>query len=217
MKFTIVHLYSDLLNLYGASGNLKVLSTYLQKQGVKVKILKKSINDEIDYDSVDMIYLGSGTEESLELARKDILMRKAEVTDFIKAEKFFFAEGNSLELLCNSINGQEALAVYDYDVKYGTRIRKEVAFDSALITEKLYGFVNSYSLIEKNDVIDYGFVINNLYASYLLGPLFARNPHFCEWYVNRVMKYIDSEYIIEDFFNSLDRQAFDEFKNIIND
>jgi len=217
MKFTIVHLYHDLLNLYGASGNIKVLRRYLENQGVVVEVIEASVNSDINYESADMIYLSSGTEESLELARKDLLQRKNNIITFIDSEKFIYAEGNSLELFCNTVNGKEGLALYDYDVTYHDRIKEEVDFVSSLVPERIYGFINAYSLIEKNDdLIEYGFIIKNLTACYLLGPIFARNPHLTEFYVKKMMNYLDPSLEIKNFANELDHQAYIEYIEILN-
>lgn len=217
MKFTIVHLYHDLLNLYGGSGNLKVLKRYLETQDVIVEIVKASIDCEIKYENIDMIYMASGTEESLELARQDIIQREEEIKAFLESGKFFYAEGNSLELFCKSINGAKGLALYDYDVIYHDRIKREVDFVSSLVPERLYGFVNAYSLIEKNsDLVEYGFIIKNLTACYLLGPVFARNPHLAEFYTKKIMSYLNPTIEVKPFLNELDHQAYIEYIELLN-
>ena len=40
MEITIGHLYYDLMNLYGESGNIKVLTYQLEKQNIKVNVKK---------------------------------------------------------------------------------------------------------------------------------------------------------------------------------
>ena len=48
MNITIAHLYYDLLNLYGESGNVKALEYQLEGQGITVKIKFLTIGDTID-------------------------------------------------------------------------------------------------------------------------------------------------------------------------
>lgn len=61
MEITIGHLYYDLMNLYGEIGNIKVLTYHLKNQGIKVNIKNLSIDDDINFDELDLIYIGSGT------------------------------------------------------------------------------------------------------------------------------------------------------------
>ena len=58
MKVTIAHLYYDIANLYGESGNVTVLSHYLQDQGIEVEIVKKSIGEVFEFDKYQFVYIG---------------------------------------------------------------------------------------------------------------------------------------------------------------
>ena len=64
----ILHLYPDLMNLYGDYGNITVLKRHLEDQGVKVTVDKKDIDEVIDFSKYDFIYMGSGTENNQKLA-----------------------------------------------------------------------------------------------------------------------------------------------------
>ena len=68
----VLHLYYDLLNLYGENANTRCIKEELTRSNIKVKVDLKSINDKIDFEKYDIIYIGSGSEESLELALEDI-------------------------------------------------------------------------------------------------------------------------------------------------
>lgn len=59
----ILHLYYDLMNLYGEYGNVVVLVKHLEDQGEEVIVDKKTIGDQIDFTQYDFIYCGSGTEK----------------------------------------------------------------------------------------------------------------------------------------------------------
>ena len=49
----VAHLYYDLMNLYGESGNLLALKKHLENQQVKVKITNLSIEDDLDFSKCD--------------------------------------------------------------------------------------------------------------------------------------------------------------------
>ena len=54
----ILHLYYDLMNLYGEYGNVVVLAKHLEDQGEEVIVDKKTIGDQIDFTQYDFIYCG---------------------------------------------------------------------------------------------------------------------------------------------------------------
>ena len=64
MTINIMHLYYDLLNLYGESGNIKILKNYFENQGIKVNIHFMTINDNISLENIDIIYIGNGTKSN---------------------------------------------------------------------------------------------------------------------------------------------------------
>ena len=46
MEVKILHLYSDIMNLYGEYGNIKILEKHLKDQGFEVIIDRKTIGEE---------------------------------------------------------------------------------------------------------------------------------------------------------------------------
>src|SRR5574344_1232492 len=98
MKLIIGHLYYDLMNLYGENGNIKVLEYHLKKQNIEYEIKKLSINDDIKFEKLDLIYIGSGTEKNRNIVLEDILKYKKEIKECYKNNKFFLITGNAIEL-----------------------------------------------------------------------------------------------------------------------
>src|SRR5574344_749417 len=94
----ILHLYYDLLNMYGENGNMKALVKNLEKQNAKVIVDFKSLNDQINLKDYDVIYLGTGTEENYDLAKIDFLKYKNDIKEAIKNNIFILATGNALDL-----------------------------------------------------------------------------------------------------------------------
>ena len=104
MEITIGHLYYDLMNLYGESGNIKVLTYQLEKQNIKVNVKKLSIKDEINFDELDLIYIGSGTLNNQKLVLNDILKYKNDIYKYYNNNKFFLITGKSISK-SNSFSG----------------------------------------------------------------------------------------------------------------
>ena len=84
MEINILHLYYDLLNLYGENGNIKALKKHLEEQNIKVNIEFLTLNDKIDFKKYDFVYIGSGTEKNLNLALKDLIKYKKSIKEYIE-------------------------------------------------------------------------------------------------------------------------------------
>ena len=84
----VLHLYYDLLNLYGENANTRCIKRTLELNKIKVNVDLKSIGDKIDFKKYDLIYIGSGSEEDLLLALDDIKTRKEELKKYIEDDKY---------------------------------------------------------------------------------------------------------------------------------
>ncbi len=51
MKITIGHLYPDMLNLYGDSGNIITLKHRLESRGIEAEDRAYNIDEDIDFDA----------------------------------------------------------------------------------------------------------------------------------------------------------------------
>ena len=65
-----------LLNLYGENANTRCLHNELKRNGIKVNIDFRSINEQINFDKYDIVYIGFGSEDNLFLALSDIMKKK---------------------------------------------------------------------------------------------------------------------------------------------
>jgi hypothetical protein len=205
----IAHLYYDLMNLYGENGNLRVLVKHLENQDIKVTTHFLTIDDEIDFTKYDIFYLGSGSKENFELVLNDIKKYHKDIKNAIAQNKFFIVTGNSLDLFGKyyvDLNGNEhkCLDVLDYDShETDFRIVGEQTFKFHNLEDVIIGFqnrncvlknVNEPHLFEVDDGTGYlpksnyeGILKNNFYGTYLLGPILARNPHFTEYIVKKIV------------------------------
>ncbi|MBO6195626.1 MAG: hypothetical protein J6O56_04750 [Bacilli bacterium] len=213
MKITIGYLYFDLLNLYGDSGNIKTLLYHLKEQGVKVDIKYISLGDKIDFDKIDLLYTGSGTNNNLLVALEDIKKYKKDIEKFIKDKKFILATGNSLELFGNYIVSSKkikALGIFDYVSMYQKRIVKDVNVKSNIIEDQIIGFENHNGniLTFDEDIIK----IDNFYGTYIIGPLLVRNPKFCSYFIKELITSKDKDFKFKEGNYKLDELAYENAK-----
>lgn len=234
MKLIIAHLYYDLLNLYGENGNLKALKKQLEDQGIKVIIKNLSINDTLDFNSYDLVYMGMGTEENQKLALKHLLPYKDTIKECIENNHFFLITGNSLELFGKHImdidnKKHKALNIFDFEAKeQSTSVVGELTFKCSLIKDDIIGFqnrrsigtsLNDYPLFEvikgigsnphsNNEGIHY----HNFYGTYVIGPLLVRNPKFLTYFTKELINYHNKKFKFKAFDVKVDTLAYHNFK-----
>ncbi len=203
----VLHLYSDLLNLYGEYGNAAILKNRLESAGLKkVEIIKHKFGEKIDLKGIDFIYCGSGTEKKLLKAAKDLLTYRDDFIEYNKNGGIALFTGNASELLGKSIKDfdgktTECLTVFDYETEFvaNTRFTGDVICECSLIPHSIIGFINKSSnttasntpfLSVKNQFCNFyipetdGSVNNNFFGTHLIGPILIKNPPLLEYFVN---------------------------------
>lgn len=218
MEITIGHLYYDLMNLYGEIGNIKVLTYHLKNQGIKVNIKNLSIDNDINFDELDLIYIGSGTNNNQLLVLNDILKYKEDIHKYYNDNKFFLITGNAIELFGEQIididnNVHEGLKLFDYYTKENKkRIVNEVYIPSLFTKENILGFNNHFGSIYKDNIkLDNKFIFNNnFYGTYTLG-LLPRNPSFTKYFIKQLIINKNKKFKIKDFNFKLDKKAYTDF------
>ena len=218
MEITIGHLYYDLMNLYGEIGNIKVLTYHLKNQGIKVNIKNLSIDDNINFDELDLIYIGSGTNNNQLLVLNDILKYKEDIHKYYNNNKFFLITGNAIELFGEQIididnNVHEGLKLFDYYTKENKkRIVNEVYIPSLFTKENILGFNNHFGSIYNDNIkLDNKFIFNNnFYGTYTLG-LLPRNPSFTKYFIKQLIINKNKKFKIKDFNFKLDKKAYTDF------
>lgn len=205
----ILHLFYDLMNLYGDYGNVKALTRALTRKGEEVEVLRQSIGDELDFSDVGIVYIGSGTERNQKVALDYLRNYKSAVSDALE-KSVFLATGNSFEMFGNKITGSEqysGLELFDFEVRKGS---ERIVTDSIVEFEdfedkEIIGFINKASQIhlgssEKplfkvkqgagNSEFQAGFegIRNkNFYGTHIIGPLLIRNEFLADYFAERAI------------------------------
>lgn len=227
MKIVIAHLYYDLLNLYGESGNVKALKKQLEDQNIKVEVKFLTIDDELDFSSYDVVYIGSGTKENQSLALKHLIKYKNSIKKYINDNKFLIATGNAYEMFGKKIDNIKALNVFDYEAKSEDfRMVDECVFKCDLINEFVIGFQNQGTTLKNNEnsffevikgIGNYpksnfeGYQENNFYGTYLIGPLLIRNPHLLKYMVKEIVSLKYPNFKFKKFNLKLETKAYNKY------
>ncbi len=217
----IAHLYYDLMNLYGESGNILALTTALKRQGVKFTVSYLTKKDKIDFGKYDIFYMGMGSEKNQAVVLEDIKRYKTEIKKNIK-KKVFIMTGNSYELFGKRIDDTEALDIFNFESKtVRDRIVKEQVYKTYILDSLVIGFQNRSSVNDNEEnhlfeVIDgnadnnksryEGIHINNFYGTYTIGPLLIRNPHLLDKIIKDYFE--TNKYPYKEIKNTPDYQAY---------
>lgn len=212
----ILHLYYDLMNLYGEYANVSVLERYIEQQGINVEADKKSLYDDIDFSKYDFIYIGSGTEKKQLVALENMMQRKDAIKAAYESGAIILATGNAFELFGKKIispdgKENEALGFFDFFTKVSS---SERTLTDQVCTcpagKKTVGFINkaSENIGIKNPMftVDFGegnnkeektegIIEKNFFGTHLTGPCLVKNPHMAEYFVRLICEKEDKEYI----------------------
>ena len=196
----ILHLYHDLMNLYGDYANITALTKLLKSNGVEVEVDRLSLGDEVDFDSYDFVYIGSGTEKNMKVMLEDLRRHEDALTGYIGKEKVMLMTGNSFEALGKTLTDSggkiyEGLGLFNFDAVEQNKERSvgDVIFECPFLDRPVVGFINKCSEIfgidepmfkvrmglgnRKGDVGE-GIRMNDLFCTHVTGPLMVKNPHF---------------------------------------
>ena len=196
----LLHLYHDVMNLYGEYGNILMLTRMLEKNGIVCELDRLSIEDKVEVQNYDFIYMGSGTERNQKQVLTHMKLLKEELQNYIEAGKVLLMTGNSFELLGKQIMDAsgtkwEGLGIFPFEVREQNRTRNtaDAVFTMEELEHPLVGFINKCSTIEGVDIPLFkvemglgntgqggreGVRFHNFFGTHLTGPLLVKNPYF---------------------------------------
>ncbi|MGI6413813.1 MAG: type 1 glutamine amidotransferase [Syntrophomonadaceae bacterium] len=213
-EFVIAHMYPHLMNLYGDRGNLICLKQRIEWYGHQCTIKDINLGDMIDYQSVDMIFMGGGSEREQKLVYKDLLLKGNALMMQIESGLPVLCICGAYQLLGNyyqSPEGKQINGLGFFD--FYTRGEKERFIGNILIecsinnrVISVVGFENhgGRTYFQDKNIQPFGKVIkgfgNNgedktegikykkLIATYLHGPLLPKNPEISDFFIKAMAK-----------------------------
>lgn len=209
MKITIAHLFPDLLNLYGDLGNIASLTYRMQKRGFEVCVKEYAIDEKIDFENTDIIYLGGGAEKEQVTVCTKLFEQKDEFENYISNDGVMLATCTGFEILGNSFETEsethKGLGIIDIKCVHGKeRFIDDVIVECDLIGTTVVGFENHISRIFCGNIKPLGKVLHgsgnngedktegaifkNLVATSLHGPLLPKNPKLTDWLISKILE-----------------------------
>jgi len=120
-RLRLIHLYPDLMSVYGDRGNVLTLVRRAEWRGIEVQLIELSVGDRLEPDEADLIFFGGGQDREQEVVSPDFLRQKA------AAVRQAVDEGAALLSVCGgyqllgqsytTVDGQELPGAGLFDVR----------------------------------------------------------------------------------------------------
>lgn len=196
MKIEI--LFPEVANLYGDLMNME----YLRRSGADIELVNTSLRDEPRFarEPVDLIYMGSVTEEGLTLAAEALLPWREKLQDLLDAGQHFLITGNALDLFGLDITADngwtlQGLGLFPTHARYTMMSRYNALYVGRYGDIDIVGFKSQFGhsyadepvtpLFEtlrgcglNESEMGEGLRRHNFMATYVTGPLLILNPPF---------------------------------------
>lgn len=233
-EIKILYLYPDMLELYGDYGNIQVLKYRIESRGYSTVIDTYSIGDTApNFNDYDIVFAGGGADNEQNILADDLIKHKDNIHNAIKNGVFFLLICGSYQLFgkyYKDVDGNiiKGLEIFNYYTVANTDRKKRcignIVIEANLngINTKIIGFENhggqtfnisnSFGKVifgngNKFNDTDEGYFQKNVIATYLHGPLLAKNPELCDY----IIKYcLDRKYNENIVLESLN----DDFENL---
>lgn len=208
MELNLLHLFPDLMSLYGEYANLAVLRRRLEGIGVTVKMHTADGETAPDFSSAHLIYMGAGTERNQKVALQKLYPYADTLKEAIARGAMVLFTGNAMPLLGKTVtdaDGQSftALGLADFTTQeYKKRIGEDVVAVPTLWEEPAVGFINKCSTTtgiatplfsglslgfgNERERGAEGYVNGSVVGTHITGPVLVKNPAFTDWVIHRL-------------------------------
>ena len=208
-SFHIVHLYPDLLNLYGDRGNIMVMEKRCLWRGIEPIIHTVNGADPLDLSHADFVLLGGGSDKEQAIVAETLQKFRDELSRYVDQGGCLLAVCGGYQLLGNhytsALGNLNGLGLFDFDTTNGSNHRciGNIVIDSDLGFE-VVGFENHGGLTILDGQHPFGKVRygygndgtsqyegiheKNCIGTYIHGPLLPKNPKLADHFISTALK-----------------------------
>lgn len=215
-KLKLLHMYPNVLDLYGDSGNVEVLRYRCAQRGITLEVYQHLMNkpDNTDFSDMDIIYLGGGADYEQQLLADDLMSCKDRIFKAYENKVFLLMICGGYQLLgkyYKDSNGERipGLGLFSYHTEASTNKRDRCIGNIIVETElvgkkyKVIGFENHGGqtadvktpfgkVLHGNGNVrsgeTEGYCEERVIATYLHGPLLSKNPQLADYIISKALE-----------------------------
>lgn len=214
MKVKLLHLYHDIMDLYGDKGNIETLRYRSESRGIDFVYETCGIGEDRDFSDFDIIFMGGGADKEQEILSKDLLKKKEGLRKALEAKSFFLLICGAYQLFGKYYVGAdgkkiEGLGFFDYVTERSESGKRCIGhiYLKALLDGKeidVIGFENHGGQTYGGEDFALGEVIfgngnytsskyegfyrENLMGTYVHGPLLPKNPELADFILKKALQ-----------------------------
>lgn len=227
-KITIAYLYPKEMNIYGDRGNIISLQKRLEWLGFVPVVNYIEVGDNYEFTNADIVFAGGGQDRGQLVVAEDLQSRKDNLLQAANEGVVMLTICGTYQLFGHgftTFEGEELPGIGVFDA-YTTASAKRMIGNIIINTTfgQLVGFENHSGQTKLNDgqqalgkvVKGYGnnsysrqegAITNNVFGSYLHGPLLPKNPNLTDELIGRALVRKGLEVNFEGLDDSLEAQA----------
>lgn len=206
----IAHLYPELLNLYGDSGNILCLRRRMEWRGITPDVMEVHVDDTPSFSGVDIAFIGGGSDREQRIVCDKLLAEQAEIRAFVEDGGVLAAVCGGYQLLGSSYlmadERVEGLSLVDLYTDHGDpRLIGNIVVESSISPQPIVGYENHAGRTHLGEgvtplgrvlyghgndgVTGYeGVLYKNVVGTYVHGPLLPKNPGVADYLIARALE-----------------------------
>lgn len=214
MKFRLLSLYPDQMNIYADRGNIIFLQQRCEWRGIEFELTRCGMGEDFDPEAHDMVYVGGGQDRDQRTVARDLVETKRDAAErFVELDRIMLAVcggyqllGESYELGSERIQGLGLVDLRTVRVD-GPRLIGPVAIKTDITGEQrtLAGFENHGGRTWLGPGVEAlgevvaghgnngedgfeGVLRGNLVGTYLHGPLLPKNAWLADHLIETALR-----------------------------
>jgi len=205
---TLCHLYHRNMNIYGDTGNVRTLEYRLRARGMQAVVVQCEVGEPLPKD-VDIIVAGGGQDSGQLLVEKDLQKKQRELTSMAEDGVVMLTICGTYQLFGHRFVTYDkqtikGIGIFDLETRGSDeRLIGNVIVDSSF--GQLVGFENhsGKTLLgaqqqplgqvvkgagNNGQSGEEGAVRNNIFGTYMHGPILPKNPHLADELLTRALE-----------------------------
>ena len=209
-QLCVVHLYPELLNLYGDSGNILVLRKRMEWRGISCDVREVHVGERASLAGADLVFIGGGSDREQKIVCEYLLESRDELVSYVEDDGVMLAVCGGYQLLGHSymMGEQElrGLSLVDlYTDRGSPRLIGNIAVESRISPQPIVGYENHGGRTHLGPEVEAlgrvlhghgndgttgeeGCLYRNVVGTYVHGPLLPKNPGVADWLIARALE-----------------------------